>query len=374
MSAEEVDLDIRSIIALLGSIAVLVALTGFMRSVPRTVTAVAVAGLLALALNPVVVLVQRRLSVRRGIAVVAVLGGLFTTFALVLTLLLPPAVRQARDLGSDLPTVIEDLARLPLIGDRMAEAKVPERVDKAIRALPQRLAGDTTPIERVGRSLFDGLIAVFITLLMASALLADGERLLQGLRRVVPPARRDEADRLARLAYEVVGRYVAGSISVAGLAGLVNLAAGLALGVPLAPLAAVNVVLWNLVPQIGGLFGGLPFVVLGFTRGPTTGVACLIVFLVYMNIENHLIQPLLIGNAVKLSPPATMTAALIGVSAGGVVGALLVIPLVGAVKAIYTEVRSNRTRDGEPIDALGERTDLAAGTVASASRAHLPPA
>jgi len=374
VSAEEVDLDIRSIIALLGSIAVLVALTGFMRSVPRTVTAVAVAGLLALALNPVVVLVQRRLSVRRGIAVVAVLGGLFTTFALVLTLLLPPAVRQARDLGSDLPTVIEDLARLPLIGDRMAEAKVPERVDKAIRALPQRLAGDTTPIERVGRSLFDGLIAVFITLLMASALLADGERLLQGLRRVVPPARRDEADRLARLAYEVVGRYVAGSISVAGLAGLVNLAAGLALGVPLAPLAAVNVVLWNLVPQIGGLFGGLPFVVLGFTRGPTTGVACLIVFLVYMNIENHLIQPLLIGNAVKLSPPATMTAALIGVSAGGVVGALLVIPLVGAVKAIYTEVRSNRTRDGEPIDALGERTDLAAGTVASASRAHLPPA
>jgi predicted PurR-regulated permease PerM len=373
VDAESVDLDPRSILALLGSVAALVILTGFLRSVPRTITAVAIAGLLALALNPVVVLVQRKLVVRRGVAVVVTLGGLFTVFALVLTLLLPPAVRQARALSDDLPQVIDDLGRLPIVGERLTKANVPERVDAAIRALPQRLAGDTTPIEHVGKSVFDGLIAAFITLLMASALLADGERLLMGARRLVPVHRRDEADRLARLAYEVVGRYVAGSISVAGLAGLVNLAAGLALGVPLAPLAALNVVLWNLVPQVGGLFGGLPFVVLGFTKGPTTGVACLVVFLVYMNIENHLIQPLLIGNAVKLSPPATMTAALIGVSAGGVVGALLVIPMVGAAKAIFAEVRRTRTGEGGMVDALGERTDLAVGAIASASRAHLPP-
>jgi predicted PurR-regulated permease PerM len=372
VDAESVDLDPRSILALLSSVAALVVLTGALRTVPRTLTATAIAALLALALNPVVVMVERRLGVRRAVAVMVTLGGLFTLFALVLTLLVPPAVRQARNLGDDLPHVISDLQRMPIVGRRLAEAKVPERVDAAIRALPKRLAGDTTPIEEAGRSVFDGLIAAFITLLLASALLADGERLLRGVRRVIPVPRRDEADRLARLAYDVVGRYVAGSISVAGLAGLVNLAAGLALGVPLAPLAALNVVLWNLVPQIGGLFGGLPFVVLGFTKGPTTGVACLIVFVVYMNIENHLIQPLLIGSAVKLSPPATMTAALIGVSAGGVVGALLVIPLVGATKAIYTEVRRTRTGDGDLVDALGERTDLAPGAIASASRAHLP--
>jgi predicted PurR-regulated permease PerM len=53
-------------------------------------------------------------------------------------------------------------------------------------------------------------------------------------------------------------------------------------------------------------------------------------------------QPVLVGQAVKLSPPATMTAALIGVSAGGVVGALLAVPLVGAAKAIYLEVRPPR--------------------------------
>jgi predicted PurR-regulated permease PerM len=358
VASEPVDLDPRSILTLLGAVAGLVIVTGFLRTVPHTITSVAVAGLLALALNPVVVLVQRRLAVRRSVAVVVTIGGLFTVFALVLTLLVPPAVRQARGLGDDLPNVIADLGRLPVVGQRLVKANVPARVDAAIRALPQRLSGDTTPIEDAGRTVFDGILAAGITLLLASALLADGERLVRGVRQVVPARRRREADRFANLAYEVVGRYVAGSISVAALAGLVNLTAGLALGVPLAPLAALNVVLWNLVPQIGGLFGGLPFVVLGFTKSPTTGVACLIVFVVYMNIENHLIQPLLIGNAVKLSPPATMTAALIGVSAGGVVGALLVIPLVGAVKAIYAEVR---------------RTRAASLAVASPARADLPP-
>jgi len=334
-----VDLSPGSIAVLLLAVAGLFTVTGFLRSIPRTATAIGVGTLLALALNPLVVACERRLAVRRGVAVATVLACLFAGLTLILTLLVPPAVRQARNLSADLPAVIEDLGRLPLVGGRLREADVPERVDRAIRDLPSRLSGDTAPLTSAGRSLLEGAVLAFATLLLATTLLVDGVRLLRAVRRLVPPDRREQADRLASTAYDVVGRYVAGSVTVAVLAGVVNLVAGLVLGVPLAPLAAVNVTLWNLVPQIGGFFGALPFVLLGFTKGPGTGVAAAIVFVVYMNIENHLIQPLLIGTAVKLSPPITMTAALIGVSAGGVVGALLVIPLVGAVKAIYVELR-----------------------------------
>ena len=334
-----VDLWPGSIAALLVSVAGLFVITGFVRSIPRTATAIGVGTLIALALNPLVTACERRLSVRRGVAVATVLAGLFGGLALILTLLVPPAVRQARNLSGDLPAVIRDLGELPVIGGRLREADVPAKVDEAVRGLPARLSGDTTPLTRAGRSLIEGAVLAFVTLLLATTMLVDGARLLRGLRRLVPPDRREQADRLALTAYDVVGRYVAGSVSVAILAGVVNLIAGLVLGVPLAPLAAVNVTLWNLVPQIGGFFGALPFVLLGFTKSPGTGVACAVVFVLYMNFENHLIQPLLIGNAVKLSPPVTMTAALIGVSAGGVVGALLVIPLVGAVKAVYVELR-----------------------------------
>ncbi len=337
--AGPVDLSPGSIAVLLLSVVGLTVITGFLRSIPRTATAIGIGTLIALALNPLVVLFERRLAVRRGIAVASVLACLFGGLALILTLLVPPAVRQARNLSADLPAVVQDLGHLPIVGRRLRQADVPAKVDEAIRSLPARLSGDASPLTQAGRSLLDGIVMAFATLLLATTLLVDGERLLRAVRDLLPSDRREQADQLARTAYDVVGRYVAGSVSVAVLAGVVNLIAGLVLGVPLAPLAALNVTLWNLVPQIGGLFGALPFVLLGFTKGPGTGVACALVFVVYMNVENHLIQPLLIGNAVKLSPPVTMTAALVGVSAGGVVGALLVIPLVGAVKAIYVELR-----------------------------------
>ncbi len=337
--SRSVDLSPGSIAVLLLSVVGLAMVTGLLRSIPKTATAVGIGTLVALALNPLVGVFERRLGNRRGLAVAAVLACLFGGLALILTLLVPPAVRQARNLSRDLPAVVQDLGELPVVGWRLREADVPAKIDDAVRRLPERLSGDATPVTRAGRSLLGGAVLAFATLLLATTLLVDGARLVRGVRRLVPPDRRDQADRLARTAYEVVGRYVAGSLTVALLAGVVNLIAGLVLGVPLAPLAAVNVTLWNLVPQIGGFFGALPFVLLGLTKGPGTGVACVIVFVLYMNLENHVIQPLLIGSAVKLSPPVTMMGALIGVSVGGVVGALLVIPLIGALKAVYLEVR-----------------------------------
>lgn len=351
------DLSPGTIAMLLLCVVGLALITGFLRAIPRTATAFGIGTLLALALNPLVASFQRRLALRRSVAVATVLACLFAGLALVVTLLVPPAVRQARNLSSDLPAIVKDLGDLPVVGRRLQDAKVPAKLDEAVRKLPTRLAGDASPVTQAGRSLLGGAVLAFATLLLATTLLVDGERLLRSARRVVPPDRRDQADRLARTAYQVVGRYVAGSVTVAVLAGVVNLIAGLVLGVPLAPLAAVNVTLWNLVPQIGGLFGAVPFILLGLSRGPGTGAACAIVFVAYMTIENHLIQPLLIGNAVKLSPPITMTAALIGVAAGGVVGALVVIPLVGALKAIYVELRKPPAAmwaAPEPGDATGE--------------------
>jgi predicted PurR-regulated permease PerM len=130
---------------------------------------------------------------------------------------------------------------------------------------------------------------------------------------------------------------------VALMAGTVILVLGLALGVPLAPLAAAWITMTNLIPQIGGALGGIPFVLLGLTQGVGTGLACAAGFLIYQQCENNLIGPVVIGKVVKLSPPVTMAAALIGVSAGGVVGALIAVPIVGAVKTFYMELRSEVT-------------------------------
>ena len=142
---------------------------------------------------------------------------------------------------------------------------------------------------------------------------------------------------------------------VALLAGTGVLIMGVILKLPLTPVAALWTTSTNLIPQIGGFLGGSMFVALGLTKGPTTALICVVYFLAYQQLENHVIQPVVVGEAVDLSPPATMLAALVGASAAGVPGALLATPLVGVVKALYIEVRDPGRARRRAVSADGAR-------------------
>ena len=334
-----VDLDWRSVVVLMAAVVVLTAVTGLIRSAPHALAWMAIAVLLTLALNPLVSRTEQRVGGRRGVAVALVIAGFISAVAVIALLLVPPAIRQARDLSDELPRVVADLGNLPLVGDRLVRADAPAKVQRWVEDLPRRLAGHDTPVIDIGRQVVGGVLAGTATILFTVALLLDGGRLLVAARRTVPPHHRPRAERIVRLTYEIVGRYFARSVLVAGVAGLAVLVVGLLLGVPLTPLAAVWVSMTNLIPQIGGAAGGIPFVLLGVTENATVGLVCAVFFLVYLQFENHVLQPLIVGEAVDLSPPATMAAALIGVSAAGVVGALLAVPTLSAAKAAYLELR-----------------------------------
>ena len=201
-------------------------------------------------------------------------------------------------------------------------------------------------------------MAATTTLLSMVTRLPAGQRLVRAGKRLVPVHRRAQGDRLGRLFYAVVGKYFAGSVLVAVLQGLVVLVVGLVLGVPLAPLLAVWAMVFNLVPQIGGAVGGIPFVLLAFTQGATTGVICAVFFLLYLNFENHVLSPIVIGDAVDLSAATTMVGAIVGVSVAGVPGALVAVPLLGVAKAAYVELRSPGDSRSGPERAQGPLSSL----------------
>src|SRR5690606_25253711 len=105
------------------------------------------------------------------------------------------------------------------------------------------------------------------------------------------------------------------------------------------PVAGLWTTFTNLIPQIGGFLGGSFFVLLALTQGPVEAAVALAVVLAYQNLENNVISPAIVGQAVNLSPPTTMLAALVGGAAAGVPGALVATPLLGAVKAVYLDRR-----------------------------------
>lgn len=304
---------------------------------------VGIAAILALALDPLVNALQRRLQVRRLLAVLIVGGTFLVAATFVVAVMGPPAIDQAEKFSKELPTTVEEMYSFPIIGERLENADAAVKVEEWARDLPARL--DDKTLGSIANSVLGGVLSTFQVAILAFALLLDGESMVLRFRRAIPVARREHADRVGQVFYRVFGRYFAGSLLVAIIAGFVVLAIGLALDVPLAPLAALWMVLVDLIPQIGGLLGGSVFVTLAFTNDVSTGIICLVLFIIYNTLENHVLQPAIVGQSVDLSPPTTMMAALIGGASLGVPGALVATPIAGTIKVLFLELRHGAHRE-----------------------------
>lgn len=332
-----VDIDPRSYVVVVGAALAAMAAFTVIGSASDMITGIGVGVLVGVALAPVVTAVQARWRLSRGLAAAVVGFALAVVIALVVFLVAPATVRQSRDFSTELPSTVEDMYSWPIVGDRLERADAREKVDDWLRDAPANI--DDRTLADAGERLLGGVFSALVVLVTAVGVLVDGEILVRRMRSLVPRHRRNPVDRMGRIVYATFGSYFAGSLFVAVLAGLVTLSAGLLLGVPLAPVAALWTSFTNLIPQIGGALGGSFFVLLALTEGPSTALIAAAVFILYMNLENHVIQPAIVGRAVNLSPPATMLAALVGAAAAGVPGALVATPLIGAVKAVYLDSR-----------------------------------
>jgi predicted PurR-regulated permease PerM len=256
---------------------------------------------------------------------------------LLIAVLGPRAVDQAQRFSDELPTTLDELEQLPLIGRWLRGNEFADRAQEWIRSLPEEFTDER--IAETASTLVSGLASVAIVVVVTLAVLIDGDYIVARFRRLLPHRQRERADEIGRVMYTTLGRYFGGSITVAVLMGLFVLTVGLILSVPLAPLAAIWAMLTDLIPQVGGFLGGSFFVLLAVTESPLTAVIAGGLFVLYMNIENHVIQPAIVGRSVDLLAPTTMVAAFVGGAIAGIPGALVATPLVGATKAIYLAAR-----------------------------------
>jgi predicted PurR-regulated permease PerM len=334
-------LDWRTFVYVVAAILVTLAGWAVFRGTSTMLTRVLVGLVIALALHPLADAIQDRVGCRRGLAV-AIVAGVVLGLAAVLVLVLgPEAAEQAEQFNDQLPDTLAQLERLPIVGGRLADADVPAKLEDWVSRLPERINADD--VASTAGALVSGAASVAIAAVFAIAVLIDGERLIERFRRLLRPERQEQADQVGRVLYRTLGRYFGGSITVAVLMGLWVLTVGLLLDVPLILLAAVWAMLTDLIPQVGGFLGGSLFVMLALTQDVTTALIAGGAFVLYMNVENHVIQPAIVGRSVDLTAPTTMVAAFLGGAVAGVPGALVATPLAGAVKAIYLAARGEES-------------------------------
>jgi predicted PurR-regulated permease PerM len=312
---------------------------------------------LAIALDPLVEWITAHTPLGRGASIGGVIVGLISLVVAGLVFAVPSVISNARDLNDQLPEIAADLEQVPLIGDELAERGVADRLQTTIEELPSRLASDAGFVEETLRSVGDGFIATFWILLITITALIDVGRARRGLRALVGADRSQQFDRIDTIVCRVIARYAVGSIVIATIAGSAAFTIAVVGGVPLAALVGLWAALTNFIPQIGGYLGAAPLVLLGFTTGTTRGLVIMITYLVYMQIENRVIQPLIVSRAVDISPFVAMVAVLIGGAAAGVVGAVLATPFVAVVASLRRELRPSPTAQSE-LPSPNPATDL----------------
>ncbi len=132
------------------------------------------------------------------------------------------------------------------------------------------------------------------------------------------------------------------------IAGTLTTAVLLATGVPYAVALGVIVALLDLVPLAGATIAGILIGVVAFAHSPTSGIIVVVFFLVYQQLENHFLQPVVYGRTVQLSPLAVLISVLIGAELAGILGALAAIPVAGAIQVLLLDwLRARRARASE---------------------------
>jgi predicted PurR-regulated permease PerM len=190
-----------------------------------------------------------------------------------------------------------------------------------------------------GASLVFGTVFRVLTVLVLTIyFMAAFDRIKGGAYQLVPASRRERVRLITDEILSKVGAYMVGAISIAVLAGVSSYVFLVIAGVAYPFALAVVVAICDLIPQIGATLGAVVVSVVGFATSLPVGIACVVFFVVYQQVENYLIYPKVMRRSVEVSDVAAVVAALLGVSLFGVVGALIAIPAVAAIQLILREV------------------------------------
>ncbi len=312
-------------------------LGGVLVSLSAVIVLVVVAFFLASGLDPSVRWLTRR-GLRRPWAVLAVTAGFVVAIALFVVALVPVISDQVSAIVDNAPGWLDRLqgnAQVQHLDDQFGI------IDKAKSYVEDG---------QWAQSLFGGVLGVslavlgflgntFIVIVLTLYFLASLEHIKQSLYSLTPASRRARVRQLGDRILESIGGYVSGAVVVASAAGLSSLVFLFVVGLGEYALALAAVVtLLDVIPMIGATIGAVLVSAIALATDVKAGIACIIFYVVYQQIENYVIYPRVMSRSVNVPGAVTVIAALTGAALLGVVGALLAIPTAAALLLLLREV------------------------------------
>jgi predicted PurR-regulated permease PerM len=336
---------------ILASIAVVLAAAAAIElifALQRVIGLLVIATFLAVVLSPAVALLVR-IGLRRGLAVgivflvgLSAIGGLGYLFV-------HPLYREAINLSNQLPDLLAktEAGKGPL-GDLISKYHLQKTASQQIPKIRTWFSHLGGPALQLARKIVSGLGGVIIVMVLTFLILLEGPGIVRGALSGLPDRQARRVRRILDDVAKSVTGYVVGNFATSVIAGVIVTVTLLILRVPFAVVFGVWVAMVDLLPLIGGLLAGVPTVAFAFLHSPSAGIITVIVFLIYQQLENHILNPIIMSKTVRLNPLWVILSVLAGAQIASIIGALLAIPAAGAIQVIARDLWDEKR--GEPRD------------------------
>jgi predicted PurR-regulated permease PerM len=212
---------------------------------------------------------------------------------------------------------------------------VTQRVRDAVQeGGASRILGLTGTALAITKGIITAIVAIVTIMFMTVFMLLEGPAWVERFYALLPERTRDRWRDIGDQIYRTVGGYVTGNLFISVIAGITSTLVLLALRVPYAVALGLLVAILDLIPLAGATIAAIIVCSIGFLHSLAAGVILIVFFIVYQQIENHVLQPLVYSRTVRLSPLAILISVLVGAEIAGVLGALAAIPVAGTIQVL----------------------------------------
>ncbi len=295
---------------------------------------------LAMGLNPAVSVLERKLS-KRGLAVSAVVVLVLTVVVLAALVVIPPVFSQVNDLVDGAPQLLDSLRNnktFLALDEDYGLIKTLEDKFQTWFTDGTLITGAFGGVLGVGRTVLSGTFSALTVLILTLYFLYSLPSVTKVFYRLAPASRRERVSKIGDAIIARVGAFVGSQIVIAFFASIFVFLLGLALDLPYAAALGMLILFVALIPLVGHFIGGTIVSLVALTQSPTKGILALLLYTLYVQIENYLITPRIMKRNLAIPGLVTIVAALLGTSLLGLVGGILAVPIAAAILLIMDEV------------------------------------
>lgn len=348
---------VRTILAVIALVLATAAALWIVFRAERVIVWIVIAAFFAVALDPAVNWVQRHVLSGRRRAVATVLVFLLVIVVLlgIIALFAVPLAREGSSFAKQLPNLVDQArAGKGVVGQLLDRTHALNYLREHQDQLKATASGLTSPAVGVLRGVATGLAGAVTIFVLAFLMVLEGPKIVAGTLALFPPQRASRIHRVAGDCAKSVSDYITGNLAISVICGLLTFAVLKIAGVPFAGLLALFVAIADLIPLVGATLGAVVAVIAAFIHSVPAGITAIVFFLVYQQLENHLLQPLIFSRTVKVNPLTVLIAILISVELAGILGALLAIPVASMVQVILRDLWNHRQGRPKAEPTLGE--------------------